>query len=139
MYKIRNLEINDYSKYRALIDSYISFDEFVFFISHVLNQRHMILVVVDENTDAVVGTGTLLIEEKLTHGGCRMGHIENILINPDNRSQKLGEKLVKKLLDVAVNNNCYRVDLNCDEKLEKFYNKTGLQKRQQMSMSIFLK
>ena len=38
---------------------------------------------------------------------------------------KYGEKLVKKLLDVAKEKKCYRVDLNCNKELDHFYEKNG--------------
>tara|TARA_Y100000310_G_scaffold306388_1_gene347484 strand:- start:196 stop:606 length:411 start_codon:yes stop_codon:yes gene_type:complete len=133
--KIRNLKLDDYSQYLRLIDSSISNDNFNSFVNDTLNEQHVVLVVINEK-DIIIGSGTLLIEEKLTHNGCRMGHIENILISPEHRGLGLGEKLVKKLLKIAKEKSCYRTDLNCDAELEDFYSKSGF-KKNQISMSVY--
>ena len=49
----------------------------------------------------IIGSGTILIEEKLTYGGCKMGHLENIIINKKYRGKGYGEKLIKELLSRA--------------------------------------
>ena len=95
------------------------------------------IIIIEENKN-ILGTGTLFIEDKMTYGGCKMGHIENILIDTNYRGQKLGERLVKYLLNIAEENKCYRVDLTCNKELEEFYKKNKFTKNQ-ISMSIFLK
>jgi predicted GNAT family N-acyltransferase len=119
----RNILKEDYEQYIKLIGSNISREDYNDFIDNVLGYNHIILVLKNENN--IVGTGTLFIENKLTYGGCRMGHIENVLIDPNNTGLKYGEKLVKKLLDVAKEKKCYRVDLNCNKELDHFYEKNG--------------
>ncbi len=39
----------------------------------------------NDNTTIMIGTGTIFIEEKLTYGGCRMGHIEDIFVHKNHR------------------------------------------------------
>ena len=135
VYKFRQLEYNDYHKeYLKLIESNnITFTQFDEYIKTVLNDNHIIIVI--ENNNKIIGTGTLLIERKLTHNFCKMGHIENILIHPEYRKKGLGELLVKKLLKIAKLNKCYRIDLTCVEELEKFYKKNNFEKKQ-IKMSI---
>ena len=129
MYEIRNLQSRDYQRYLKLIDSHVSRDDFNLFINKVLNEQHLILVIIHESGD-IIGTGTLLIENKLTHNGCRMGHIENVLIDKQYRSQGLGEKLVRKLINIAKDRSCYRIDLNCNSELKNFYKLNGFKKNQ---------
>jgi len=136
MNSIRNLKLDDYDKYMKLIDSSVSYDKFESFINNVLNEDHVILVIIDERMSDMVGTGTLFVEKKLTHDGHPMGHIENILIRPDYRKKGLGERLVKKLLKIAKKKSCTRIDLNCDTELEDFYSKSGF-KKNQISMSVY--
>ena len=78
-----------------------------------------------EYDNKIVGSGTLLIEEKMTYGGCKMGHIENILIDVDVRGKKLGTKIMHELVKIADEQKCYRVDLVCENKLVKFYKPIG--------------
>lgn len=122
-----NLKKDHYEKYKTLINSNITEEYFNNFINTVLNDNHLIIVAVDDSNN-IIGSGTIVIEKKLTYGGCNMGHIENILIDEKYRGNGYGEKLVKILLEICKEKKCYRVDLNCNEELDKFYNKNGLKK-----------
>lgn len=147
---IRLIEKKDYSSYAELIDSKISKDLFDSFLDNVLGKKHYLFVIEKDSrytisskkTDVyayktVIGTGTLLVESKLTHGGCIMGHIENILIHRDFRGQGLGEKLVKYITDFSEKVGCYRTDLTCTTQLLKFYQKIGYTKLQNVMTKNF--
>ena len=129
----RHINCNDYGQYVKLIDSTISKDDYNQFINEKLHVNHQIIII-EENKN-ILGTGTLFIEDKMTYGGCKMGHIENILIDTNYRGKRLGERLVKYLLNVAKENKCYRVDLTCNKELEKFYIKNKFSTNS-VSMSI---
>ena len=118
---IRPINIDDYKKYISLINTSIDKESFNNFITNVLGDLHIIYVLEKKNN--IIGTGTLYIEKKLTHNLCKMGHIENIFIDKNHRGNGYGEKIVKKLLEYAEINKCYRVDLTCTEELVPFYNK----------------
>ena len=133
---IRNIVKNDYNEYVKLIHTDISKEKYDNFIDNVLGDYHQIIVL--ELESKLIGSGTLLIEEKLTYGGCKMGHIENILIDENYRGKGYGELLVKELLDKAKIMKCYRVDLNCNVELENFYKKNNFN-ASSISMSIFFK
>lgn len=132
----RNINCNDYDQYVKLIDSTISKDDYNQFINEKLHVNHQIIII--EENQNILGTGTLFIEDKMTYGGCKMGHIENILIDTNYRGQKLGERLVKYLLNIAEEKKCYRVDLTCNKELEEFYKKNKFSTNS-VSMSIFFK
>jgi len=133
---IRNIILSDYEKYKTLINSTISFDYFTNFINNILNNNHIILVIEDNNN--LIGTGTLLIEEKMTYGGCKMGHIENILIEENSRGKNYGYLLINNMISISKTKGCYRIELNCDDNLIKFYEKNNLYKYQN-SMSLLIK
>ena len=132
----RNVATNDYNEYIKLIHTDISKEKYDIFIDNVLGDYHQIIVLELENK--LIATGTLLIEEKLTYGGCKMGHIENILVDETYRGKGYGELLVKELLDKAKIMKCYRVDLICNIELENFYKKNNFN-ASSISMSIFFK
>lgn len=132
----RNVATNDYNEYINLIHTDISKEKYDIFIDNVLGDYHQIIVL--ELESKLIATGTLLIEEKLTYGGCKMGHIENILVDDKYRGKGYGELLVKELLDKAKIMKCYRVDLNCNIELENFYKKNNFN-ASSISMSIFFK
>ena len=102
----------------------------------MLSKDHRIYVVIDDGV--VIGTGTLLIENKMTYGGCRMGHIENILVSENHRNKGVGQNILEQLIKVATSVGCYRIDLNCNSELEHFYNTCGFEKKH-ACMNIYIK
>ena len=134
---LRNLKQEDYERYRKLIKSNITQDYFNHFIINILNKNH-IIIVLEDIAGNLIGTGTLLIEKKLTYGGCKMGHIENVLISTNSRGKGHGEQMIKHLLNLAKTKSCYRVDLNCHAELEEFYKKNNFTKNN-ISMHIYFK
>lgn len=131
---IRHISLKDYQQYTTFINTNISQKGFEIFLNNVLGELHIIYIL--EINNKIIGTGTLFVEKKLTYGGTKMGHIENILIDENYRGNGYGENLVKKLLEYAKNINCYRVDLNCTKELESFYNKNNFTTGN-ISMHIF--
>ena len=122
-YIIRKISLDDYTIYKTHIQSDVSFDFFSNFINNILNNNHCILVI--EKDSKIIGSGTLLIEEKMTYGGCKMGHIENIYIDEFMRGKKYGSILVNELVSIAKNHKCYRIDLSCENHLIPFYKNIG--------------
>lgn len=135
--KYNNLSIEHYEDYKNLINSDFTKIYFNYFINNVLNDNHVIIVL--ENDDgSIIGSGTILIEHKLTYGGCKMGHIENILIDEKYRGSGYGELLVNYLLNICKERKCYRVDLNCNSELKKFYQKNNFSEKH-ICMNIYFK
>jgi len=133
--EIRPITKSDYTGYTKLADTGISRDEFNEFLDNVLNTNHRLYVGI--TSGIVIGTGTLLIESKLTHGGCKMGHIENITISEKHRNKGMGQKMLQHLIKMATSAGCYRIDLNCTSELEHFYNTCGFEKKH-MCMNIYI-
>jgi glucosamine-phosphate N-acetyltransferase len=124
---IRHIENTDYIKYIKLINININKDVFDIFINNLNKNRHIILVY-DENNE-ILGTGSLLIEAKLTYNISYLGHIENIFINENNRNKGIGKLIVNYLIAYAKDKGCYRIDLTCEDKLKTFYKERGFNKQ----------
>lgn len=75
----------------------------------------------------IVATGTLLVEQKLYRNGQRVGHIEDICVDPAIHGKGLGRQMVNKLVEIAKSNQCYKVILDCASDKEKFYEKCGFE------------
>lgn len=128
---IRNLQYDDYNKnYLELLEqltivnkeniSQIFFNEFI----DNLNNNHKIIVL--EENNKIIATGTLLIENKLIHGISKVGHIEDIVVDKSCRGKGIGIKIISFLINEAEKNNCYKVILNCKKNFIKFYENCGL-------------
>ena len=91
------------------------------------NENHIIHVA--ELDGKIVGSTTLLIEQKFIHEGGFVGHIEDVVVNKEFEGQGIGMKLVLSLLDVAKEKKCYKTILNCEDKLIPFYEKIGFKQK----------
>jgi len=91
------------------------------------NENHIIHVA--ELNGKIVGSTTLLIEQKFIHEGGFVGHIEDVVVNKEFEGQGIGMKLVLSLLDVAKERKCYKTILNCEDKLIPFYEKIGFKQK----------
>ena len=73
------------------------------------------------------GVGTLLIESKIIHGECKVGHIEDIIIGENFRHLGLGKSMVNYLVEKARDQGCYKTTLYTNESTKEFYMKCGFQ------------
>jgi len=87
------------------------------------NPDHIIAVA--EFEGKIVGATTLLIESKFIHEGGLVGHIEDVVVNEKFQGQKIGEKIMKYLLELAENRGCYKTILDCTDDVKGFYEKLG--------------
>ncbi len=87
------------------------------------NPNH--IVAVAELDGKIVGSTTLLIEPKFIHKGGLVGHIEDVVVDKKFQGQKIGEKIMKYLLEFAKNRGCYKTILDCTDDVKPFYEKLG--------------
>lgn len=92
-----------------------------------LNDSHMIIVIEHENK--IIGSGTILIEEKLIRSYGRVSHIEDIVIDNEFRNYGLGKELLNTLIEMSKNKGCYKCILDCKDELEDFYKKCNFKKK----------
>ena len=93
-----------------------------------LPQNQHVFVYMENNKP--LGLITLLIEQKLIHGGKCVGHIEDLVVDPNFQGKGIGSKLLNFVLDEAKKKHCYKVILDCDENAVKFYEKNNFIKKE---------
>jgi len=89
----------------------------------VENPDHIIHVA--EIDGKIVGSTTLLIEQKFIHEGGKVGHIEDVVVSKEFEGRGIGIKLVTSLLEVAKARYCYKTILDCKHELIPFYERIG--------------
>ena len=94
-------------------------------VFETINSNPNHIIVIAELDGKVVGTTALLIEPKFIHDGGLVGHIEDVVVGKKFQGQKIGNEIVKFLLEVAKNRGCYKTILNCTEDVKEFYEKMG--------------
>ena len=87
------------------------------------NPNHIIHVAIDDNK--IVGSTTLLVEQKFIHDGGLVGHIEDVVVRKDYEGKGIGIKLVMSLLERAKEKNCYKTILDCKDDVKQFYERIG--------------
>lgn len=125
---IRQISYNDYDQFIQLINTNVTKEDFELFLTKNLQSGHHIILVYEIN-NKIIGTGTLLIESKLTYNISYLGHIENIFVSEEYRNKGIGKEIVKCLCKYANEKECYRVDLACEEQLIPFYKSVGFDKQ----------
>ena len=89
----------------------------------ISNPNHIIHVA--EDNGKIVGSTTLLIEQKFIHNGGYVGHIEDVVVSKEFEGRGIGIKLVTSLLEIANTRNCYKTILDCKDELIPFYERIG--------------
>ena len=82
----------------------------------------LVCIVRDNDNIKIIGSGTLLFEPKLSHGCNYVGHIEDIVVDPDYRGLHIASTILSKLKDLS-KPYCYKVILECKEEIKEFYEK----------------
>jgi glucosamine-phosphate N-acetyltransferase len=129
--KIRNVEVDDYYKNHlslycqltSIDPTKISYENYRNFILS-LNDHHMIFVIEQDN--CIIGSITLLIENKLIHNMGKVGHIEDVVVEREKRYHGIGKALVQYAMLYAKKIGCYKTILDCNQNICVFYEKCGL-------------
>ena len=84
----------------------------------------------------VIGVGTIMIEQKIIHNFSKVGHIEDIVIDSNYNGRGYGKNLIIFLTNFARQEGCYKVILDCSQKVKGFYEKCGYVEKN-ISMGIY--
>jgi glucosamine-phosphate N-acetyltransferase len=106
--------------------SEISIKSFTDFVGR-LGDNHQVFVV--EKEHLIVGSITVLIEQKIIHSMGKVAHIEDLITNKSYRGQHIASTLIEHAKKYAKQKNCYKIILNCDASLEVFYERNGFTKK----------
>lgn len=93
---------------------------------------HQIIYVAVQGSK-VIGSASILIEQKFIHEGGKVGHIEDVSVRKEFQGKGVGQKVVNALLKHAQRHGCYKTILDCTDDLIPFYEKIGF-KRHSNSM-----
>ncbi|MFM8658778.1 MAG: GNAT family N-acetyltransferase [Candidatus Nitrosotenuis sp.] len=87
------------------------------------NPDHVIFVAIQNGK--VIGSTTLLIEQKFIHDGGKVGHIEDVVVSKQFQSGGTGAMIIKTVLEYAKSQGCYKTILDCEDSIRGFYEKLG--------------
>lgn len=90
------------------------------------------------NDDKVIGTATLVLENKFIHRGGIIGHVEDVAVHKEYQGKGVGLALISKLVQVGESLGCYKLILDCKPELENFYNHFEFYVTQEVNMRLNL-
>ena len=82
-------------------------------------------VLVAEKYEKIMGTGAVFIEQKFLRGGGKVAHIEDVVVDNRSREKGVGKAIIDSLVEIAREEGCYKVILDCSNENVPFYIKCG--------------
>jgi len=87
--------------------------------------RYFVTVIEDLTSNQIIGTATLAIEKKFIHSAGLRGRLEDVVISNEYRGKQLGKLIVIAIRLLAEHIGCYKISLDCKDKMVRFYNQFG--------------
>lgn len=128
----RRLEKSDYNKdYLQLLSQltevgHITPEEFANILAKIQSQ---IWVFEDTTAKKIVASASILLEQKIIHGGGIVAHLEDVVVDDSYRGNQLGQKLIANMIEKARESCAYKIIADCKTELLSFYSKNGFQKK----------
>lgn len=86
---------------------------------------YYVTVIEDTRISKIIGAATLTIEQKFIHNCSYRGRLEDVVVNDTYRGKQLGKLIVVTVSLLAQELGCYKMSLDCKDKLIKFYETLG--------------
>lgn len=86
---------------------------------------YYVTVIVDSRYDKIIGSATLVLEHKFIHGCSVRGRLEDVVVDDTYRGKQLGKLIVVTVSLLAQRLGCYKMSLDCKDKLIPFYKSIG--------------
>ena len=131
--KIRKLQKKDlYNGFLLSLDalrksSHIKPKKANMIFNKVSKNSHQVIYVAVEDSK-VLGSASILIEQKFIHDGGKVGHIEDVAVRKELQGKGIGRQIVVALLKYAEKQGCYKTILDCTDELIPFYENIGFKK-----------
>eukprot|EP00092_Neocalanus_flemingeri_P012014 GFUD01012951.1.p1 GENE.GFUD01012951.1~~GFUD01012951.1.p1 ORF type:complete len:213 (+),score=69.66 GFUD01012951.1:100-738(+) len=86
---------------------------------------YYVVVIEDVALNRVIGAATLVAEKKFIHSCGLVGRLEDVVVSSVYRGRQLGKLVVAVSSLLATKLGCYKITLNCNDQMIKFYNSLG--------------
>ncbi len=106
----------------------------------ILSDPHLYYLVIEED-GMLVSSCTLAIIKNLTRSARPYGLIENVVTHENYRNKGYGTAVLKKAIEIAAEQNCYKVMLltgRKDDSTLRFYEKAGFDRGEKTAFVIRL-
>ncbi|KAK9294457.1 hypothetical protein QLX08_010919 [Tetragonisca angustula] len=90
--------------------------------------NYYVIIIEDVNDEKLVATATLIVEQKFIHNCAVRGRLEDVVVNSEYRGKHLGKLAVKIILELSRYLGCYKLTLDCKDRLIPFYESLGFKR-----------
>lgn len=142
MYPIRKLELFDKNSFLDLVNTFrpveinVSYDFFYKIYDNIFKNNKIFIA---EDRGIIVGSITLLIEQKIIHNFSIYVHIEDLIVRPEYQNKKIGSNLLTYAIEYCRYIGAKKIILNCSNNLINFYKKKGfIEDKIQMSKTLLV-
>lgn len=130
--KVRPLQEGDYDRgFLQLLSQLTSVGDIsrAQFLSRFAQMRasgdYFVTVIEDTRKNEIIGAASLVLEHKFIHNCAVRGRLEDVVVNNTYRGKQLGKLIVVTVTLLADALGCYKMTLDCKDKLIPFYNTLG--------------
>ncbi|GHU38183.1 acetyltransferase [Spirochaetia bacterium] len=102
-------------------------------------EKYNIKYYVAKENGKIIGSCYICIIPNLTRGGKSIGFIENVITDKEYRRKGIGKNIIKKAIEYAKEQNCYKVLLQSGNKrteAHKFYESIGFDGKSKKAFEI---
>ena len=99
--------------------------------------EHINIYVMVNDNGKIVGTITLLIEDKIIHNFGKVAHIEDLVVDKEYRRKSIGSQLIEFSINKAMELKCYKICLSCSQENKCFYIKNGFNQHELLMAKYF--
>ncbi|XP_046662252.1 probable glucosamine 6-phosphate N-acetyltransferase [Homalodisca vitripennis] len=89
---------------------------------------YFVVVIEDMTLGKVVGSSTLVLEQKFIHKCALRGRVEDVVVSNDYRGKQLGKLLIATMVLLAEQLGVYKLTLDCRDHMVPFYQAFGYKK-----------
>jgi len=138
---INKLEKNDYKNYLDLMNQFrpikeeILYDKFCDLYDKIFLNSEIYVARLDKK---IIGSIKVFYEQKFINNCALYAHIEDVIVDEKYRNLKIGSKLLDYVKEKAIEKNCFKCTLVCNEEVSKFYLNNYFENRG-INMSFLIK
>lgn len=127
---IRKLKKSEYKEYISLIEEFrsiglcINKEKFEEVYDNIFKNSIIYVMIV---SDKIIGSATLIIEQKFIHKLAKYGHIEDVIIADEYRRKGYGTLLINHIVNICKSEEFYKITLTCKKELIPFYEKNNFE------------
>ena len=90
-----------------------------------MHEQWSVMFVAVSDEHGIIGSTTLLVEQKLIRWGAIAGHIEDVATRTWFTGHGVSKQLLEKAIQTAKDKWCYKIILDCEPELVPMYEKYG--------------